>query len=189
MIGIILGVLMDRIVRSCWRVLVCIMDFFLEMFHIGLKDEQRAALYQFVKFGIIGVSNTVISYAVYLAVLLPLQQKNWFPRADYIIANAVAFVISVFWSFCWNRRYVFTAGEGEHIPYWRALIKTYISYAFTGLFLNTVLSILWVRLLGVPKAIAPIFNLLLSVPINFLMNKYWAFRKEKGNKKQCKMEE
>ena len=57
------------------------------------------------------------------------------------------------------------------------LIKTYISYAFTGLFLNSILSLLWVEVFGIPKIIAPIINLLVSVPLNFIMNKFWAFRK------------
>ena len=54
-----------------------------------------------------------------------------------------------------------------------------MSYAFTGLFLNSVLSILWVEIVGLPKLIAPIINLLVSVPINFLLNKFWTF-KQKG---------
>jgi putative flippase GtrA len=29
---------------------------------------------------------------------------------------------------------------------------------------------------GVSKLIAPILNLLVSVPVNFLLNKFWAFR-------------
>lgn len=48
---------------------------------------------------------------------------------------------------------------------------------FTGLFLNTVLSVLWVQILGISKMIAPIVNLLISVPLNFIMNKFWAFKK------------
>ena len=88
----------------------------------------------------------------------------------------VGFVLSVLWSFYWNRKFVFRAEEGKQIPWLRALVKTYISYAFTGLFLNSVLSVLWVEVFGMSKIVAPILNLIISVPINFLMNKFWAFR-------------
>jgi putative flippase GtrA len=68
--------------------------------------------------------------------------------------------------------------DGEKRSVWAVLVKTYISYAFTGLFLNTVLSVLWIEVFHISKLIAPIINLLFSVPINFLMNKFWAYRKE-----------
>ena len=98
-------------------------------------------------------------------------------KADYLIAQVIAFVLSVLWSFYWNRKYVFNSEDGEAVPWYKALIKTYISYAFTGLFLNTVLAVLWVQILGISKMIAPIVNLLISVPLNFIMNKFWAFKK------------
>lgn len=135
-----------------------------------------AGFLQFVKFGIIGVSNTVVSYLLYLGTLFLLQDRGWFPKADYLIGNVVAFALSVLWSFYWNRKFVFHAEKGKTISWPQALLKTYISYAFTGLLLNNVLSVLWVELVGMQKVFAPIVNLIISVPINFLMNKFWAFR-------------
>ena len=66
----------------------------------------------------------------------------------------------------------------EQVPWMQALWKTYVSYAFTGLFLNMLLSTAWIELLGVSKVIAPVFNIVINVPINFLMNKFWAFREK-----------
>ena len=57
------------------------------------------------------------------------------------------------------------------------MIKTYISYSFTGLFLSSILLVLWVQVLGISEFIAPIINLLISVPLNFIINKFWAFKK------------
>ena len=88
-------------------------------------------------------------------------------------------MISVAWSFYWNNKYVFKEEEGEKRNIFLALLKTYASYAFTGLFLNSVLSYLWVDVLHWSKLIAPIINLLVSVPVNFFMNKLWAFRTKK----------
>ena len=69
--------------------------------------------------------------------------------------------------------------EGERRSLFPALIKTYVSYSFTGLFLNSLLMFLWVRVFHISEYLAPIFNLLISVPINFLINKFWAFKKER----------
>ena len=141
------------------------------------SEGTHEAIMQFIKFGIVGVSNTVISYVLYAATLLLLQKANIFPRVDYLLAQIVAFVLSVLWSFYWNNKMVFTLQDGERRSLWRALLKTYVSYSFTGLFLNSVLLILWVKVLGISEFIAPIINLLVSVPLNFLINKFWAFKK------------
>ena len=89
----------------------------------------------------------------------------------------IQFVLSVLWSFYWNNKKVFVLQEGEKRSMWQALLKTYISYSFTGLFLNSALLVLWIRVLGISEFIAPIINLLVSVPLNFIINKFWAFRK------------
>ena len=146
----------------------------LEILHIRLSESKETALIQFIKFGIVGVSNTLLSYAINVAVLLVLSpfQLKW----DYFAANIIAFILSVAWSFFWNNKYVFILREGEHRNIWRALLKTYISYAVTGLLLANILSYIWVDVVGISKFIAPMLNLIISVPVNFLLNKLWAFK-------------
>lgn len=80
---------------------------------------------------------------------------------------------------------VFVTSEESERVWWKALIKTYISYSFTGLFLNSILLILWVKICGMSEFVAPILNLLISVPLNFLINKFWAF-KATNKKCECK---
>ncbi|WP_294218999.1 hypothetical protein [Pseudobutyrivibrio sp.] len=38
-------------------------------------------------------------------------------------------------------------------------MKTYISYSFTGLFLNSILMVLWVQVVGTSEFVAPIINI------------------------------
>ncbi len=144
--------------------------------HKELTEEIFAAVMQFVKFGIVGVSNTIISYVLYVGSLLVFQKYSLLPQMDYLAAQAIAFVLSVLWSFYWNNKLVFKEKEGERRCLWRALLKTYVSYSFTGLFLNSVLLVLWVRVLHISEFLAPVINLVVSVPVNFLINKFWAFR-------------
>ena len=140
-----------------------------------LTDKTRQTFKEFLQFGLVGVSNTVVSYLLYVVTLVLVSKSG--VTFDYIIANVVSWVLSVLWSFYWNNKFVFEKADNEERNIVHALIKTYISYAFTGLFLNSILSLLWVEVLGIPKIIAPIINLLVSVPLNFIMNKFWAFRK------------
>ncbi len=131
---------------------------------------------QFIKFGIVGVSNTVISYLLNVLVLYTLASFNlsW----DWLMGNIVAFVLSVLWSFYWNNKYVFTLEEGKERSIGKALLKTYISYGFTGIILTNILSYVWINCFGISKYIAPLINLVVSVPLNFIINKLWAFKAE-----------
>ena len=141
-----------------------------------LTDKKRQTFKEFLQFGLVGVSNTIISYLLYVVTLLLVSKSG--VKFDYIIANIVSWLLSVLWSFCWNNKFVFKKEEGEKRNIWAALFKTYVSYGFTGLILNNILSVLWVSVLHISKMLAPIINLVISIPINFFMNKLWAFGKK-----------
>ena len=163
-----------------WDVLETLLHYLIfNVLNIKLSDTQWKGFLQFVKFGIVGLSNTIISYLIYLAAFLSLQKLQLFPSVDYLIAQFIGFVLSVLWSFYWNNKYVFAKDKNEKRSTFQAILKTYVSYAFTGLFLNSLLSILWVEVLQISKIIAPFINLLISVPLNFVMNKFWAFKDKK----------
>lgn len=131
---------------------------------------------EFIKFGIIGVSSTLVSYGVNVMTLFILAKVRveW----DYIIGNVFSFLISVLWSFFWNNRVVFVLEEGEERSVVGALIKTYVSYAFTGLIVCNILSWIWVDILKISKYIAPLINSIINLPLNFIINKLWAFKKK-----------
>ena len=135
-------------------------------------------LIQFIKFGIVGLSNTLLGYVIYVVTLRILRAAQVFPEADIFLAQLVMFLLSVLWAFYWNNRMVFRAKEGEKRDWLPALLKTYVSYAFTSLFLSEALLALWVKVLGISAYIAPLINLLITVPLNFVLQKYWAFREK-----------
>lgn len=147
-----------------------------KVLHLSVLNKNWEGFMQFVKFGIIGLSNTVISYILNVAVLLILSpfSVSW----DFFAGNMVGFLLSVLWSFYWNNRFVFTMQEGQQRSVWKALLKTYLAYGFTGIILNNILSWLWITKFGISKFIAPVINLIVSVPLNFIINKLWAFRAE-----------
>ncbi len=138
------------------------------------KRCSRDTLCQFMKFGIVGVSNTVISYVLNVMVLKWMEPLavSW----DYIVGNIVGFVISVAWSFYWNSRFVFKAKRKGARRTLQGLLKAYMAYGFTGVILNNVLSGIMIHVWGISKYIAPLLNLIVSVPLNFVINKYWTFK-------------
>lgn len=123
---------------------------------------------QFIKFGLVGVSNTAISYVVYM---LGIQLGM-----HYLLASIAGFIISIMNSFYWNNRYVFRKEEGEQRSLVKAFIKTFLAYAGTGLVLNNILLILQVSILRIPEWLAPLLNLIITIPLNFVLNKIWAFK-------------
>jgi putative flippase GtrA len=131
---------------------------------------------QFFKFGIVGLSNTIIGYVIYAVSLKILRYNKWFSNCDIYMAQLVMFLLSVAWSFFWNNRIVFKKKAGVKRNILAALLKTYISYALTSLLLSEILLMFWVRLLGINGYVAPAINLLITVPLNFIIQKYWAFK-------------
>lgn len=171
---------MDKDMNKIWEIIESTAYFFISLLfkiiHKELTEEFFQAIMQFIKFGIVGLSNTVISYVLYAGSLLLLKQTTILKGKEFLTAQIIAFILSVAWSFYWNNKMVFSLNEDEERSLLHSLFKTYVSYSFTGLFLNTLLLILWVQLLNISEFIAPIFNLVISVPINFFINKYWTFK-------------
>ena len=163
-------------VEWCEKIVTIMLEGFFRITKIKVSKERMDSILQFVKFGVVGLSNTVGSYLIYLIVIVILNKLDILQSINYIIANTIAFLLSVLWSFFWNQKYVFkmkNRGKGDLL---RALLKTYVTYLFTGLILNNILSIFWVSVVKISVFVAPIFNLVMSIPINFLLNKFWAFK-------------
>ncbi|MCM1542283.1 MAG: GtrA family protein, partial [Blautia sp.] len=149
-------------------------------------------LWQFIKFGIVGVSNTLISQGIYSVLV--------FFKVPYLLAYFIGFVLSVLNAYYWSNKYVFKSdpGQGERV-WWKVLIKTYVAYLW-GFIVSSVLLVVWVDLVqlsrymggfagwfaehGVSKfdadflgqTLAAVINLFITVPMNFLVNKFWAYK-------------
>lgn len=125
----------------------------------------RLVSWQFIKFGLVGFSNAVVLYAVYY-VLLKLG-------LHHILSYIIAFVASVMNAYLWNDRFVFQ--KSKEVAALRKIIKIYASYTTTFL-LSLVLLYIWVDYMHVSDKIAPIINIIITTPINFVLNKIWTFK-------------
>ena len=145
---------------------------------------------QFIKFGLVGVSNTIVSGVIYFLLNTVILPGVW------IVASVVSWVISVLWAYFMQNIFVFKEDKNkEHRVWWKTLIKTYMTYAFTGLILNiaqysgAIISFfarIHIGFLGDAATFSSnmgwFINMIISIPLNFFINKFWAYRQKGGNK-------
>ena len=52
------------------------------------------------------------------------------------------------------------------------------SYALTGIILSPIIKI-WLSGMGMPYYLSSILSMAVTIPLNFVMNKFWAYRENK----------
>lgn len=137
-----------------------------------LFNRYKETALQFFKFGIVGMSNTLIYLIIYYA-LIQLG-------ISYILSNALGFIVSIVNAYFWNERVVFKNNEGKRF---NKFLKVFIAYSGTFA-LSSALLYLLVSVIGVSKYIAPIINLMVTIPLNFILIKYWALKKTEPTKEE-----
>ncbi len=156
-----------------------------------LQNEKLAPLIQFIKFGLVGVSNTAISYGIEMLCYYVLFKNSKFigilnllsqlgistdgNNVRIVITTIIAFVVSVSNSYFWNNRYVFGSGKKSFSQHFKTYFKTFACYGITGLVLSPIIKILLTKI-SVPFFIASLGALVITIPLNFVMNKFWAFK-------------
>lgn len=164
-----------------------------------LEKRGKKQIWQFIKFALVGVSNTLVSEIVYTILV--------FFKMHYLPASFLGFSLSVLNAYYWSSRYVFKEEENEERVWWKVLAKTYLAYLW-GYLVSAALLVFWIEFIGIERWMEPLgnwflghglerldarfcgnvaaagLNLLITVPMNYLVNKYWAYgqkRKEKGS--------
>ena len=132
------------------------------------KTDLYKLLWQFFKFGLVGVSNTAVSLGVYYLIL-------WMNPELYMLGSVLGTILSIFNAFIWNDLFVFTGNPKDLKSVMKRLGKTYVSYGGTSA-LSTALLWVEVELLFVSELYAPIINLVITIPLNYLINKFWTFK-------------
>ena len=119
---------------------------------------------QFVKFGVVGVSNTLLSFAVYTLLLKVFGL--W-----YVAASALGFAVGAVNGFLLNRRWTFHGHVGDAFT---PLRWTIVQGA--GLGANTGLVYLFVDGLSMDKLLGQIPATAIVTVLTFLVNRSWTFR-------------
>lgn len=130
----------------------------------GARSAARPVVLQFVKFGIVGISNTLITFAVYTLLLKVFGV--W-----YLAASAIGFVLGATNGFLLNRAWTFRGHVGDSLtPVRWGVVQG------CGLALNEGLLYLCVDGLGIDKLLAQALALVFVTTSTFFANRAWTFR-------------
>jgi len=127
----------------------------------------RRGVRQFVKFGIVGASGTLINFAAYHA-LLHFQAQLWW-------AYAIGFLLGGVNNYWWNRRWTFRSSghAGKEMA-------QFVSVSALALCVSE--PVLWLMDRVLPSEMhfrnsaAWLAATLAGMSINFFVNKYWTFQ-------------
>jgi putative flippase GtrA len=112
---------------------------------------------EFIKFILVGLTSTVLTYLIYLLLLQALH---------YQIAYAIAYIIGIVYSYFANSKFTFKE---------RLKIKKFIAYPIVYVVqysLCVALLYLFISVFGMHKALAPLLVIIVTTPITFIFSRY-----------------
>lgn len=121
-------------------------------------------LKQLAKFGVVGVSNTLLSFAVYT--ILVKVFGVW-----YIAASAIGFAIGAVNGFLWNRAWTFKG----HVSDALTPVRWFVVQG-CGLLVNLGLVFLFVDGAGLDKLVGQALTIAIVTVLTFFANRTWTFR-------------
>jgi len=123
-------------------------------------------LVQFLKFGIVGISNTLLTAVTIWLLLRVLHSSNY-------LANIIGYVVGLVNSFIWNRRWTFE----NHAQIGATIFKFIVTFAVSYLL---QLGFLWLLLhqTEIDDYFCQLLSIVVYTVVNFFMNKYYTFKTE-----------
>ncbi|MBI4414835.1 MAG: GtrA family protein [Candidatus Kerfeldbacteria bacterium] len=123
---------------------------------------------QFVKFGLVGVTNTLWDFLVYL-----LLTRGWLGfHMTPIVANGIAFVAAMVNSYILNKRWTFRDSSPQHhIQFTKFSIINLVTLA-----LYELLFYIFHQRMHLYDIIGKLIAVLLVMIWNFSANRYWTFK-------------
>lgn len=119
---------------------------------------------QFVKFGIVGVSNTLLTLAVYTVLLRAFGV--W-----YLAASGIGFAVGTVNGFVWNSKWTFRGHAGDALTPVRWFVV-----AGCGLLADLGLVFLFVHDAGLDKLPGQVCTTAIVTVFTFIVNRAWTFR-------------
>jgi putative flippase GtrA len=128
------------------------------------RHARTAVLVQFVKFGVVGVSNTLLTLVVYTLLLKVFGVL-------YLVASAIGFIVGAINGFVLNRRWTFREHVGDSLtPVRWGIVQT------CGLGIDEVLLYVLVHDAHLDKLIAQVGATVVVTVSTFFANRAWTFR-------------
>ena len=118
---------------------------------------------QLAKFGIVGAGGYAINLGVYVLAL----------GLGAHAAAAISFIVAAASNYWWNRHWTFADSKG-HFGHQGA---KFLTVSLAGLLVNQLWLLVFLDWLGLGKIVAQAIAIMLVIPLNFLGNKLWSFRR------------
>src|SRR5580700_7059268 len=130
----------------------------------GSRRLSLPLIVQFVKFGIVGVSNTLIAFAVYTLLLKVFGV--W-----YVAASGIGFAIGAVNGFLWNRAWTFRGHVGDALT----PVRWFVVQG-CGLLLDLGLVYVLVDGADQDKLVGQALTTVVVTVITFFVNRAWTFK-------------
>lgn len=126
----------------------------------------KDALFQFIRFGLVGTSNSIIDLVIYIGLTRGLD----FFAHHFLVAALIAFLIAGINGYYWNRRWTFRNGKGF------VRDQVFRFYVAAGIALTVNVVLLWALVnTGLYDIAAKVIAGGTAGAINFLLQKFWTF--------------
>lgn len=123
-------------------------------------------IHQFLRFGIVGVGNTAIDFALYISLTRVLG-------VDRLVANALSVAGAMLFSYFCNKCWTFRSRHTKIFPEAFKFLTVNVLY-YVG---NNALFFIFVSLLKFPDISSKIIVVGIGLIWNFFAHKHWTFSK------------
>ena len=134
----------------------------LRILGIQFNDMQWSLMEQFIRFALVGVANTIVVLVVYYFIIFVFG-GHW-----YLIGETLGYASGIFCSYLLNSSYVFRHKSKS------AFLKMFLCYGVTYVLQMGMLYGL-VDCLNLSERISILFVILITTPVNFVLNRCFAF--------------
>jgi putative flippase GtrA len=123
----------------------------------------RQLVAQWLRFVVVGVSNTLLSTGVFAAL--------FHLGVHYLLASSIAFALGALNSYALNRRWTFKS-RARRAPE----LARFVCVQAVGLGVDLALLAALVELLGIPHVVAQVLVFPVASVVTFGLSRQWAFR-------------
>lgn len=139
-----------------------------------MKNVKSEGLIQFIKFALVGVTNTVVDWIVFYLLVNSMLDNQ------HSLAKAISFVVAVLNSYLWNTVWTFkkeyqTVGTKKAAIFTKFIVVSLIGWGVNVYVFNLASSQLTLQIIN--KDLLPLVLASGSaIVVNFFGNKLWTYR-------------
>ena len=135
-----------------------------------MKNKRKAQARELILYGICGALSTLLDIGIFLFLANVVS-------LHYLVANAIAWVLSVISSFIANKYYVFESRSFKREVWVKEATEFFGARGFAcgidmgGMYLQ-------VSVMGINKNYAKLIVTFVVIVLNYVLSKFWIFKKE-----------